>query len=61
MYKLVVERPSGYMRPVKRLAMYCDNCGQRIIYSSASDGRHLCENCYSAIKSDKQLQNIKRG
>ena len=63
MYKYVVERPIGYMRPVKRLALYCDKCGQRIVYSSSPTfGLDLCEDCYTDLKkSEKQLQNIKRG
>lgn len=63
MQKIIVERPKGYMRPVKRLATYCDNCGQRIIWCVPHPKGQFCDTCLTAIrKAEKQIEiNKKEG
>ncbi len=55
MYKQLKERPRGYLRCITRTVMICDGCGTRIHYSSASDGRHLCEKCYKKLRGEKDV------
>lgn len=33
-----------------KMVMFCDVCDTPIHYSSASDGRHLCEKCYKKLR-----------
>jgi len=49
MYKQVIEPGIFGRRPRIVTAMFCDGCGIRIRYSSASNDRHLCEKCYKAV------------
>lgn len=52
MYKRVKEPAFFGRKPQIVTAMFCDGegCGKRIRYSSASDGRHLCEKCYKKLR-----------
>lgn len=61
MFKEVKERPRGYLRYITRTVMFCDGCGARIRYSSASDGRHLCENCYKKLKEQEKNVSTSNG
>lgn len=60
MIKRIKEKPLGYLRPITHDVMFCDGegCGQRIRFSSASDGRHLCEECYQKSKGAKSVSKV---
>ena len=40
------------------MQMFCEVCDTPIHYSSASDGRHLCEKCYKKLRGLTDVSKV---
>lgn len=55
MYKKVKEPGLFGKRSRLTMVMCCDVCETPIRYSSALDGRHLCESCYKKLRGKNEV------
>ncbi len=60
MYKQVKEPGLFGKRPRTVLRMFCENCEKPIRFSSAADGRHLCEKCYKKLRGETDVSATDR-
>ncbi len=55
MYKPVKVQGLFGRRSHTVMQMFCENCEKPIRFSSAADGRHLCEKCYKKLRGEKDV------